>query len=254
MTPPSRKIRLTRKSVAAISIDISLLVGRDIIVYTEQFPGRELKTRVVAAHDRQISVDAGSNFDWIGNLVNNQTTIVQFPYKGQEVSVKATFRRSVGGRCFFLMGDEVTPLSQRRFCRVKMKCEVRLAPFPLATHSRKNLASLRWMATSSVNISSGGMMVTVPSFLEKDVYLLLNIELEDELFPPLILGQVRHCFQLDNGQFQIGIEFIVQELGNKLFSPARRQELPTSLFRYTRLQRDKLNRKLEAMQTTNESQ
>ena len=83
---------------------------------------------------------------------------------------------------------------------------------------------------------------------------MLNIEIGDDLFPPLILGQVRHCFQLDNGQFQIGIEFIVQEIGNKLFSPARRQELPASLFRYTRLQRDKLNRKLESMQTENESQ
>ena len=105
------------------------------------------------------------------------------------------------------------------------------------------------MATNSVNVSSGGLMVTIPSFLEKDVYLLINIDIEDDLFPPLILGQVRHCFQLDNGQFQIGIEFVVQEIGQKLFSAARRDELPSALFRYTRLQRDKLNRKLEAMQT-----
>jgi hypothetical protein len=236
-----------RIDFAAIDVDVSLLVGREIAVYSDQFPGKELRVKVVAAQERQVQVDSGG-FGHIDNMVSNQTAVLQFPYKNQDVAVRALFRRTVGGRCSFILDEKVTPLSQRRFHRLRVNRSVKLAPFPLAVHSRRNLATLRWLETDSVNISSGGLMVNVPSYLERDVYLLLHIEWDDDTFPPLMLGRVRHCLGLDNGQFQIGIEFVIQEVGVKLFSTTRRRELPVSLFKYTRLQRDRVNQKFVSLQ------
>ncbi|HUV31675.1 MAG TPA: PilZ domain-containing protein [Acidobacteriota bacterium] len=238
---------------SAIRIDISRLVGREIKLFSEQFPGRELHAKVTSAYNQRISVDSGQDRGLIENLVSQQQVVAQFGYKGQEISVRARLIRTFGGKCQFVLDEDVVPLSQRRYRRVTLKRPVRLAPFPIASHSRRGLSSLRWMSTDSLNLSSGGIMIQLPSFLEQGVYLLMNVDWDVDFLPPLVLGQVKHCHSVDPGQFRIGVEFIVSELARQLFSPARRGALPGCLFGYTQLHRFKLNRKLAVLNPQTDS-
>jgi len=230
---------------SSISLNLAKLVGHHITLYTEQIPGKKLKARVVAANDKQISIDNSNESKMLNNLVSQQKVVLQFVHKGQDISVRATLIRSLGGHCHFILDDRVTPLAQRRYFRVELVKAIKLAPFPIASHSKRNLSALRWMATDSVNLSSGGLLVIVPSFLHSGIHLLLNVDWEEFEFPALVMGQVRHCFQGTTGQFKIGIEFLLREVARDLFSQTQIDLLPASLFRYSMSWRDKLNHQLE---------
>ncbi|MEW6050501.1 MAG: PilZ domain-containing protein [Candidatus Zixiibacteriota bacterium] len=236
------------------ALDLSSLVGREIKLFSEQFPGKEIMSRVVLAQERELLIDSGGKSTQIDNLVHGQTVILQFAYRGQAVSVKASLRRSSGNRCHLILDDRVTPLCQRKFRRIPIERAVRLAAFPPLTFRRKNLSRLRWIETHLINFSSGGALVTIPGYLERGVYLLVSIDLGQGAFPPMVLGQVRHCYAIENGAFHVGMEFVVSEVGKRQLPPPAMKELPAVVLSYDARQRESLNKKLLAWTPTGDNQ
>jgi hypothetical protein len=227
---------------AADRLELSRLVGYDLILFSDQFPGKELRTKALAAADRQIHIEAGKRFGDMENLVNNQRLVVQFVYRGQEISVRATFQRTIGGRCLLKLGDKVTPLSHRRFCRIPLATLVRLAAYPVAGFAAKKLNQLRWIETSSLNFSSGGLMVILPSPFERGTNLLMNVNPENIEFPTLVMGRVCHCFQAEDLQYRVGIEFLTGETVRKTIPPARMRGLPAALLDFDNAVRENVNK------------
>ncbi len=233
-------------------LDVSDLVGRKIKLFSHQLPGKEITSKVLAVADGQMQVDSGPRFNTVENLVSHQTVVVQFPHRGEEISVKAQLKRTVGGRLYLVLGDKASPLSQRRFMRRPLTKRVRLATYPIVSSHATELSHLRWMETTTVDISSGGALLEVSSALEPSVYLLLNIDLNPLEFPPLVLGVVRHRYQSDDACFRVGVEFIVKEAARRMFSSVKRGTLPPSLFAYTRAYRQQLNSAISQLNLTNE--
>jgi hypothetical protein len=228
------------------ALDLSSLVGREIRLFSEQFPGKEILTRVVMAQERELVIDNGGKSNLVENLVHGQSVILQFPYRNQAVSVKAALRRSNGNRCHLILDERVTPLSQRQFRRVPIVRPVRLAAFPTSTFRRKNLARLRWIETRLINFSSGGALVAIPGYLERGVHLLVSVELGSSAFPPMVLGQVKHCYPVDGGTFHIGIEFVVSEISRRTIPTTTVRELPAIILSYDSRQRELMNKKIMA--------
>ncbi len=233
-------------------LDVSDLVGRKIKLFSHQLPGKEINSKVLAVADGQMQVDSGARFNTVENLVSHQTVVVQFPHRGEEISVKAQLKRTAGGRLYLILGEKASPLSQRRFMRRPLAKRVRLATYPIVSSQTTELSHLRWMETTTIDLSSGGVLLEVSSALEPSVYLLLNIDLHPLDFPPLVLGVVRHRYQSDNVRFRVGVEFIVKEAARRLFSSLERGALPASLFSYTRAYRQQLNSALSQLNLTNE--
>ena len=229
-------------------LDLSVLVGHQVKVFSAQFPGKELPTRAVSCSGRAIEVDRSGGRGMIGNMVTNQQVIVQFPYRSQEVSVRAQFRRTDGGRCLLTLDEWVTPLTQRRFLRVERACAVKLATFPKAVSRFKALSDLRWMATETRNVSSGGVLVNLPGYLQRDVLVLIHLEIPDLQLPPLLLARVRHCYQCDDGTYRAGVEFLVREICKDLLPRPQRAMLPLSVFGYTATMREELNKVIRSRQ------
>ncbi|RME26742.1 MAG: PilZ domain-containing protein [Candidatus Zixiibacteriota bacterium] len=223
-------------------LDLSRLVGHHVKVFSAQFPGKEISARVVAVNGSNIELERTGGHGMMGNLVTNQQIVLQFPYQSQDVSVKANFRRTDGGRCLLTLDKHVVPMSQRRFLRVRKSVAVKLATFPQATSRLRGLSDLRWIGTDTVNVSSGGVMVSLPSHLQRDVLLLLHLETNELDFPPLLLGRVCHCFQADNGGYRAGVEFLVREVSKELLPASRRSLLPLAVFRFTATMRETLNK------------
>jgi hypothetical protein len=227
-------------------LELSQLVGKYVKLYSPQFPGKVLKPKVISIQDGQIMISGGGETDATNNLVNNQIVVLQFPYKEQEITSNARLRRSAAGRCYLEFGCRVVPLSQRRFKRVYESRSVKLAAIPVRAFSRRSLAALRWVETQSLNFSSGGVMISLPSILERDATVLLNLGVVHELLPPLLLGQVRHCFQFEETGFRVGIEFLVREVLSKQLRPSVLDELPAATKDYTARKREKLNKDILA--------
>ena len=226
-------------------LDLSYLVGREVGVFCDQFPGKEIKGRVHSAQDRQLEIEGGSKNHHLENLVNNQSVILQFPYKGQTVSVRALLRRTTGGRCLFLMEEKIIPLSQRRHRRIEINRNAKLAAIPMSTFVRAKLPHLRWLETTTLNFSSGGALIEIPSYLEKGVYLLVHVDVKSELLPMLVLAQVRHCYSAEVGRFSTGVEFVVREVAGKSVSPTAMKELPPASLSYSVIDREKLNKVIQ---------
>ncbi len=248
MSQAVRQAGVRRYDFDSDRLDFSCLVGCQVKLYSQQFPGRELQTKILSATENKLLAESGTRFDAVDNLVNQQMVVLQFPYRGEQISVRAQYRRSSGGRCYFILGERVTPLSQRRFHRVYLTSIVRLATYPLAARGTRDLSELRWMETSAINISSGGLAVEVPSVLDEDVHLLMNVDLESLPLPKMLLGKVRHCWPLENLHFHAGVEFVTREAACRLFSPAVMRRLPASLFAYRGSDREKLNRVINSME------
>ncbi len=234
-------------SVCTDRLELTRLVGQSVKLYSKQFPGRTLRSKVLSAGNHRILVKSGGPSDLLISLVNHQKVIVQFPYKGQEISVNARLKRSDGGRCYFEFDERAVPLSQRRFLRLRRDCLVKLAAISVKANYRQKLSNLRWVESNTDNFSSGGLLLNVPGFLENGVTLLLNVDIEDDLFPPLVLGRVRYCYQDEEAGFKAGVEFLVKDMVNRLLPRSVLGQLPTIVLNYSVTAREKLNRKLQVV-------
>ena len=115
----------------------------------------------------------------------------------------------------------------------------------MSTFVRKNLGHLRWIETTTVNFSSGGALLEIPSYLERGVFLLIHVDIKGGLLPPLALAQVRHCFSADTGRYNTGVEFVVKEIARKAVSPYVAKELPPTSLNYSVIDREKLNKVIQ---------
>jgi len=244
------RIQSTGYDFKITNLELSQLVGIRITVFSDQFPGKELLIRIVSCSGRRLTAENGHQNEIVENLVNNQEVVLQFPYRGQEISVKARLRRSGGGRCSFELDEHATPLSHRRFYRAQVESSVNLAPFPsIGTLSRK-LNRLRWMATTASSLSAGGTLLTVPTLLPESVRLLINLQQDLFKFPTLILAQVRHAYQYDDIQCRAGVEFITREQAGRMFSPYQMLELPPVSVSYSNARREFLDRAIREWDAT----
>jgi hypothetical protein len=225
----------------ALKLELAELVGRDIKLYSEQMPGKELRTRVLAAQNQLLHIFGGGPTNLIDNLVNNQSVVMQCEYRGEELSIPARFKRIGGGKCHLYLEEKVKPLRQRRFRRVTLVRPVRLAVFPLNQNARQGIGHLRWIETDTINFSSGGAMVSLSAGLERRSCLLMSLDLQEVKFPSLILAQVCHAGQVEMGPFRTGVEFVVRETSTEILPQTRRRDLPGAVFDYSAADREKLN-------------
>ncbi len=242
MVKSDPELQIEKYDFRVDNLDLSRLVGFQLRLYSQQFPGREMTARIVAAAGRSLTAESGRGHRALDNLVNQQKVILQFSYQGQEISIRARLRRSDGGRCSFDLEDTATPLFQRRFHRVDLAAKITLAPFPAGGILNRKLGKLRWMETDSVNFSAGGILVNVPAPLDPAARLLLNIDQEHFDFPQLLLVKVRHSYMADDIHCRAGVEFVTRELSQRIFSPFQMKELPSVLFSYGSTRREQLNR------------
>jgi hypothetical protein len=211
-----------------------------------------MQTKVLAYTAKELQVNHAGAGGMIENLVSKQKVVLQFPYKGQLISVRADLRRSQGGRCYFVLSEQVVPLSQRRFYRMRLVRPVNLAPVPAASFAKFDVARLRWMRTDTVNFSSGGVMLNMSSFIQAGTFLLMHVEMADtELLPDLLLAQVRHCFQAELALYKVGVEFVVRESREKRLPAGRLRQLPSAALRYSAKAREQLNNNVRAWMQNN---
>ena len=227
-------------------IDLSSLVGHEIPLFTEQFRGRSLRTKVVMVSGGVVSVDRSGGSGMIDCLINNQRTVVQFDYKGQRISVDAKLKRTSGGKCSLVLGENMVPLSRRRFKRFDIVRQVRCAIMQTSIFSAMNLSKLRWIETESINFSSGGVLICLPKQLTRENYLLMNIVAEDFDFPALLVSQVRYAYPVDRFHYRIGNEFIINDSKEQHFSLSAIKSLPPVIFEYSAGQRSDLDKQLIA--------
>ena len=252
MASSPEQTKLKSPTVEASRFDFSLLVGHELTLFSEQFPGKPLKSKVILASDGELSIDRSGGSGLIDNLVSNQKITMRVTYKGQQINVPATLKRSDGGKCRVIIGNKVVPLSRRRFTRVCLSRPVKLAVIPVSTFNRNKLERLRWLETVTVNISGGGVLIDFSSGLEKPSYLFLNIDLAEFPFPPLVLGQVVYSLPRDNDHFHIGLEFIVREARENHFAFTILKEFPQVVFQYGKQERVELNNKITAWTQDNQ--
>jgi hypothetical protein len=243
---------LARYDIRVSGLDLSQLVGFQVRLFSKQFPGKEVYARVVAAAGQRLTTESSSPNDPLYNLVNHQQVILQFTYRGEQVSVRAKLQKS-GGHCAFDLEETATPLSQRRFYRADLHYKVNLAPFTAGGLMSSRLDRLRWMETTAVNFSAGGALINVPTILPDTVRLLINIEQGDFRFPALVMAKVCHGYQHDDLTCRAGVEYVTQEQANRMFSPYQMSELPPVLFSYTGTRREQLNRAIQELNTTTNS-
>ncbi|UCG61696.1 MAG: hypothetical protein JSV52_15525 [Candidatus Zixiibacteriota bacterium] len=241
-------------SMSMDQVDLSSLVGHEVTLYSEQYRGKPLTTKVVLVTNGILAVDRSGSGGMIDSLINNQKIVVQFVYKGQRISVDATLKRTAGGKCSLVLGEKLTPLSRRRYRRYEINRPVKCAVVSPADLDARRIARLRWIETDSINFSSGGVLLCLPRNIGNHTYLLLNIDMHDFDFPALVIGQVRYSYAIDSFRFNVGIEFIVSDLKERHFNSSTLKRLPPVVFEYDASRRAELNKELSVHMLKNTKQ
>ncbi len=239
----SQKI-VSGAGIGSDQLDFSSLVGREIVLFTEQFPGKRLTSRVIMVNQNVIAIDRSKSSGLIDDLVNNQKVVVQFDYRGEVVSVQATMKRSSGGKCNLMLGDTIVPLVRRKFRRYDLSLQVKLAVVHPATFQPDSLARLRWMETDTINVSCGGVLLNLDSVLRDEAYLFLHVAMQEFLLPQMVVAQVRHSLQKDGGRHNVGLEFIINEQKQKHFNHNVLRCMPATVLEYSAGQRAQVNEML----------
>ncbi|KAA3637811.1 MAG: hypothetical protein DWP97_00090 [Calditrichaeota bacterium] len=216
-----------------LKIELSSLVGHDILIISDQFVNTPLYSKVVLAQEGVLSIDRGGSNGMIDKLENDQVVLIQFSYKGQRIGTKATVTRSMGGRCNLTLHDCVTPLNRRMFKRYSHTVKVRCAILPAQNVDPTNFAKLRWITTESKNLSSGGILLPLSTQLTEHTKLILNIDYDKKEFPGIVIGEVRYALPAENFKYDTGIHFIVDEHKDKHFPTITLKRIPQKAFEYT---------------------
>jgi hypothetical protein len=242
-TAEGQKI-VSETGIDSDQFDFSSLVGREIVLFTEQFPGKRLTSRVIMVNHSVISIDRSKSCGLIDDLVNNQKIVVQFEYRGEVVSVQATMKRSSIGKCNLMLGDTIVPLVRRKFRRYDLSRQAKLAVVHPATFKPDSLARLRWLETDTVNVSCGGVLLNLDCVLRDKSYLFLHVAIQEFLLPQMIVAQVRHSYHSDGGHYNVGLEFIISEQKQIHFKPTELRSMPATVLEYSAGQRARVNEML----------
>ena len=228
-------------SMNSHDLELSTLVGREILIQSAESQGSSLYCKVVMVHDNSISIDRGGDDPGISILQNNGI-IVQFDYKGQRVSAKAKLYRTQGGRSTIVLDEQVIPLSRRMFKRYEIHCAVRCAILPVQRIIEANISKLRWLQVEAINISSGGLLLPVPSKITNNTFLLVNIALENPILPNLLISQVKHTTTVNNFNYKVGLQFVIHEKREEYFSELVMKKLPPQSLEYTIKKRNQFDK------------
>ena len=240
------------EKIAAEQLDLSTVVGHDVTIYSRQFPGKPLQSKVILVTKNMLSLDRSGSGGQIDSLVNNQRITLQLDYKNQPISISAVLKRTSGGRCSIVLDEHVTLLARRRFARISLDRPAKFAVIPSSAVNAGKVQGLRWLNSVTSDLSGGGVLIQLTSSLEHLSYILLNIDMEDLPLPSLIVGQVRYTFTTENGRIATGVEFIVREDLDKHASASPVTKLPPVLFEYTAGLREKIDGQIKAWMQTND--
>ena len=233
-------------------VDVADFVGRELKLRTEQFPGKLLDSKVVGVSGQSLLIDRSGGAGLVNELINNQKVVVYIEYKDEPVKLESRIIIPHRGRMQIPIDDNLVPEINREFRRVPLQIDTRLACFTSNYMSSTRLNKLKWISTTTNNISGGGILVQVPSELSEDFYMVINIEMDGIDLPRLILGRVRHCtHSSENNKFMAGVQFITRENYGKLVPRELIRNLPGALFDLKNDDRHKLAVHIEEVNASN---
>ncbi|UCD17624.1 MAG: PilZ domain-containing protein [Candidatus Zixiibacteriota bacterium] len=221
-------------------VDLTGLVGRQVVLKTEQFPGKGLSTRILGVRDKCLVIDRSGSSGMVDQLIHNQKIEVRFSLKGQPAKFVSTLTCPKDGRMQIPISAEIFPETRRKFRRVDLISDVQLTVFDEHHIGAARLNRLKWLETKTINISGGGMLVTLPLNIISDHYLICHLRLDNFELPKLLVGRTRHAYMTGGRKNRVGVEFIVREDRADKLPKSIIKNLPVKLFDFNREIRCKL--------------
>lgn len=219
--------------------DFAELLGCEIKLKTEQFPKRLLETKVVSISGGNLILDRSGSGGLMDQLIGKQNVEVFMDYRGQQVKFSSKISRPREERIQIQIAEILVPIVAREYERIVMEKDVRLTYFNIASISSARLNKLKWLETTTKNLSGGGMLVEIPASLSNDYYMILSLGIDDLEIPKLLMGKICHSSQGDKS-YDTGVEFIVREICHEKISKALIRNLPPTLFIFDRKKRSEL--------------
>jgi c-di-GMP-binding flagellar brake protein YcgR len=226
-------------------VDAGNLIGQELKIQNEQFPGKILKSKVVGVSNDAVIIDRSGSSGLVNELINNQPVIVYLEYKDEPVSFNSRIIIPHRGRMQIPLPAQLIPTIAREFPRFPMVLNVKLACFSGNFIASTRLNKLKWIETTTINISGGGVLVQVPSALEEGFFMILHLGLEELELPRLVLARVCHCRLSGKFRYMAGVQFITRENYKDLISRELIRNLPPALFKLDNVARQELAAYLE---------
>ncbi len=219
-----------RARICRDDIEHSEIIGRELKIRTEQFPGKILDSKVIGISGDSLIIDRSGSSGLVNELINKQPIEVYLEYKGEPVVFSSTVATPRRGKLQIPIAENIYPEICRAFKRVKMEKDIRLTFFNDTCISTARLNKLKWIETKTVDIGGGGLMALLPVDLNGEYFLIIHLGFENLQIPNLVVGQVRHSRSNINKMYHAGVEFIIKENYKNKLPNVLIRNLPGGLF------------------------
>ena len=226
-------------------IDLNALLGHKVRVSLSGDDSRSQLFKVIRISANKITLDSRILDEEFSAFNSENQVKVLFSYKNQKFTAEATCT-FIHGKRMLILKNRITTLNRRRFSRFNIEAGVEFAILPKRNFSSEEITNFKWFKSQTIDISSGGMMLSIRNFLNSNSYLILNSNLKEYLIPETVVAQIKYNFRNINSKNSIGMEFILNEDKEKHFPDTSFSAMPRELFKYDKLTRDLINAKLIA--------
>ncbi len=176
-------------------------------------------------------------------LRENSKVTIQFTKEDAAYQCYSRIKKHpISGKNFYLLTPprKIKRVQRRQFVRIKMHEQLRYARISPVMEWENYAERLEWTTATTINMSSGGVLLNLHSELE----LLDRVFIQVSLFPSrglpeTIAGIVRRVLTVEK-EMKAGIEFIVAEHLGEYFKSADIERLPASVTCFDRRAQNRL--------------
>jgi len=141
-----------------------------------------------------------------------------------------------------VLDPQLCTANRRRSPRLAIPVETVFVPVSELSLTNGQLSHLKWKRCRTLDVSDGGMLVSVPIRPAADAYLLANLDIETLAGPLFVFGQVRWISSPGRAAKEIhcGVRFIPAEELHHHFSQRALSGMPPILYGFTRKRQKEL--------------
>ena len=229
--------------------ELPLLLQQEISIRRVSANDVVYTSKVMAIEGNVLKVTLPRGQSDHGYLRQSSYVIISFVIDGVLYDANARYNADSNQQREIIVDEDIVVSNRRNSERLPIGIETVYVPISDLSLTSGQLSNLKWRRCQTVDISSGGALLSMPIQAPMNSYFLLNLDIESFFGPLFIFSQMRWMAKGSGAQpeYQCGLMFIQAELLPRHFSKRAMGTMPAMMRGFTRKKQEELDSFLKSL-------
>lgn len=229
--------------------ELPLLLNQEISVQRHPADGIVYTAKVVGVEGDRLQITLPRGLPDFGYL--RETSPVTVTFVIDEVLYEASGKYLAEDKQHreLVIDERIVESNRRSARRLPLAIQTVYVPISDLSLTSGQLSNLKWRRCTTLDFSSGGLLLSIPVQAPANSYFLLNLEIDTFEGPLFVFGQVRWIGKSDGPkpEYNCGVQFIPSELLLHHFSKRAMTMMTPMLLGFTRKKQIELDQYLASI-------